>query len=87
MGAGRWSSIAELNPLLHYLDTCGATLGAHQSCGTGLVVLGADRRRLDAGGMFATRQYRARCPTAKDDLAGYSRLASFSRGLRVTGRR
>ncbi|CKR57919.1 O-antigen/lipopolysaccharide transport integral membrane protein ABC transporter RfbD [Mycobacterium tuberculosis] len=61
-GAGRWSSIVELNPLLHYLDIVRAPLlGAHQELRHWLVVLVLTV----VGWMlaaFAMRQYRARVP-------------------------
>jgi ABC-2 type transport system permease protein len=61
-GAGRWSSIVELNPLLHYLDIVRAPLlGAHQELRHWAVVL-----VLTVVGWimaaFAMRQYRARVP-------------------------
>lgn len=87
-GAGRWSSIVELNPLLHYLDIVRAPLlGAHQELRHWLVVLVLTV----VGWMlaaFAMRQYRARVP-----LLGVGTIPAaiadrlLSRGLRVTGRR
>ena len=61
-GAGRWSSIVELNPLLHYLDIVRSPLlGSHQELRHWEVVL-----VLTAVGWvlaaFAMRQYRARVP-------------------------
>src|ERR1700733_14106987 len=61
-GAGRWSSIVEHNPLLHYLDIVRAPLlGAHQELRHWAVVL-----VLTAIGWvmaaFAMRQFRARVP-------------------------
>lgn len=61
-GAGQWSKIVELNPLLHYLDIVRAPLlGAHQELRHWAVVL-----TLTAVGWalaaFAMRQYRARVP-------------------------
>ena len=61
-GAGRWSSIVELNPLLHYLDIVRSPLlGSHQELRHWVVVL-----VLTAVGWvlaaFAMRQYRARVP-------------------------
>ncbi|WP_374023895.1 ABC transporter permease [Mycobacterium sp. HNNTM2301] len=61
-GAGRWSRVVELNPLLHYLDIVRAPLlGAHQELRHWAVVAA-----LTAVGWvlaaFAMRQYRARVP-------------------------
>ena len=59
-GAGQWSKIVELNPLLHYLDLVRAPLlGSHQELRHWAVVIG-----LTVIGWvlaaFAMRQYRAR---------------------------
>lgn len=61
-GAGRWSAIVELNPLLHYLDIVRAPLlGAHQELRHWVVVV-----TLTAIGwvlaVLAMRQYRSRVP-------------------------
>jgi ABC-2 type transport system permease protein len=61
-GAGQWSKIVELNPLLHYLDIVRAPLlGSHQELRHWAVVVG-----LTVVGWllaaFAMRQYRARVP-------------------------
>src|SRR6201994_4140640 len=61
-GAGRWSSIVELNPLLHFLDVVRAPLlGAHQELRhwAVVVVLTVVGWLMAA---FAMRQYRARVP-------------------------
>jgi ABC-2 type transport system permease protein len=61
-GAGRWSSIVELNPLLHYLDIVRAPLlGAHQELRHWAVVVALTI----VGWLLAAiamRQYRARVP-------------------------
>jgi len=61
-GAGRWASIVELNPLLHYLDIVRAPLlGAHQEV-RHWVVVGALTVVGWLMAAFAMRQYRARVP-------------------------
>jgi ABC-2 type transport system permease protein len=61
-GAGRWASIVELNPLLHYLDIVRSPLlGAHQELRHWVVVVS-----LTVVGwvlaVLAMRQYRGRVP-------------------------
>ena len=61
-GAGRWSKIVELNPLLHYLDIVRAPLlGAHQELRHWAVVIVLT---IVGWGLAAVamRQYRARVP-------------------------
>jgi ABC-2 type transport system permease protein len=61
-GAGRWSSIVELNPLLHYLDIVRAPLlGAHQEARHWIVVMVLTAIGWMCAAM-AMRQYRARVP-------------------------
>ena len=59
-GAGQWSKIVELNPLLHYLDIVRAPLlGAHQELRHWEVVIGLTILGWVVAA-FAMRQYRAR---------------------------
>ena len=75
-GAGAWSKIVELNPLLHYLDIVRAPLlGAHQELRHWAVVVG-----LTIVGWvlaaFAMRQYRARVAYwVYPDGAGFNQTA------------
>jgi ABC-2 type transport system permease protein len=59
-GAGQWSKIVELNPLLHYLDLVRAPLlGAHQELRHWAVVIALTVLGWTVAA-FAMRQYRAR---------------------------
>jgi ABC-2 type transport system permease protein len=59
-GAGQWSKIVELNPLLHYLDIVRAPLlGSHQELRHWAVVIGLTIVGWVVAA-FAMRQYRAR---------------------------
>jgi ABC-2 type transport system permease protein len=61
-GAGQWSKIIELNPLLHYLDILRAPLlGAHQEPRHWIVVIVLTVLGWCAAAL-ALRQYRARVP-------------------------
>ena len=61
-GAGGWSKIVELNPLLHYLDIVRAPLlGSHQELRHWAVVVGLTVLGWVLAAI-AMRQYRARVP-------------------------